>query len=209
MSDAPPLATSPAGEGTADAPPKRGRGRPRKGDTAPRGTPPPRAASEPRRPPGRPPLRAPLRQQLEDFYGGTGMMLSVWSPYVGGVVLESSPHCAQVVEQACQQNPAVRAVVERVLQTSVLGQVIGAHMPIVLAVATRLRVGEPDPSALNEARAAAAAAGEATPQPPPGAPPAGFPGFAPGADLGAMLGDLNRMADAAGIRPTPANGATA
>lgn len=141
-------------------------------------------------------------------------MLSVWSPYVGGTVLDQAPHCAQVIEQACAQNPAVRSVVERVLQTSVLGQVIGAHMPIVLAVATRLRVGEPDPSAQGEARAAAAAAGQAAPQPPPGAPPAGgapFAGFTPGADLGAMLGDLNRMADAAGIHPSGpgGNGATA
>lgn len=199
---------TPVADRSADAPPqpRRRPGRPRKADAPPR-TPPRAAAEPPKRAPGRPPSRVPLRTQLEDFYGGTGLMAALWSPYVGGVVLDCAPRCAAAIDAACQQSPAVRVMVERVLQTSVMGQVLGAHVPIAVALATRLRAGEPDPSTLSEAGPAAAGAGGPSPQPAPGATPAGFGGFGGGApsdaDLGEMLGRLNEMGAQLNITPQP------
>lgn len=72
---------------------------------------------------------------LKEIYGYAGMAITVVDPICGAAILESAEQCATSVDELAYKNPAVRRVIESITQTSVIGAVVAAHMPILLAVA--------------------------------------------------------------------------
>lgn len=88
------------------------------------------------------PKPVPTRQKgkyvapLTELYGFVGMGLLVVDPVCGKAVLESAEGCAKSVDELAYKNAAVRRVVESLTQTSAIGAVVMAHMPILLAVAS-------------------------------------------------------------------------
>lgn len=76
-----------------------------------------------------------IARQLAEVYTGLGMMLMPFDPTCGSAIMQASEECGKSVEKLCKQNPTVRRYVLKFLETSVIGELIIAHMPILLAVA--------------------------------------------------------------------------
>lgn len=77
-----------------------------------------------------------LVPQLESLYAGIGMALLPFDPVCGQAVINASTACAETLENLARENPAVRRAILRLVATSVWGQVIAAHMPILIVVAS-------------------------------------------------------------------------
>lgn len=76
-----------------------------------------------------------LVKPLEDFYGSIALMVMVVDPHCGSAVMRSANGCAVALDKAARESPAVRRIVHRLIETSVMGQVVAAHAPIVIAIA--------------------------------------------------------------------------
>lgn len=77
-------------------------------------------------------LVKPLRQMYENI-GGIVMLAD---PICGEAIINGAENCARSLDEMARANPKVRAVLMRLVQTNVMGQVIIAHLPIILAVLT-------------------------------------------------------------------------
>jgi hypothetical protein len=109
-----------------DTPPKRGRGRPRKDptDTAPRQ----RATT------ARKPSAASLEKRLAGSLTMLGTVVSLASPSDGIVVVSGVPALAASLAKLAEENPAVRANLERMLTAGAWSGVIAAVLPIALGI---------------------------------------------------------------------------
>ncbi|MFD7908342.1 hypothetical protein ACFV4G_39640 [Kitasatospora sp. NPDC059747] len=108
-----------------EAPPKRGRGRPRKdpSDTAPR-----------QRTTTRKPSGAALEKRLGASMTSLGIFVSLASPADGMVVLEGVPALAAALSKLAEENPAVKANLERALTAGAWSGVIAAALPILVGI---------------------------------------------------------------------------
>lgn len=88
-----------------------------------------------KKPPPPKPRPGTLVKPLTDFYTSIGMLMVPFDPFCGGAVVKSAPKCAEAMENLARENPAVRRAILSVIETSVWGQVIVAHSPIIMAVA--------------------------------------------------------------------------
>lgn len=104
-----------------DSAPKRGRGRPRLDPKAEA------AASTPYKP-------GVISQGLTGLYGQLGMMLGMIDPHCGQAIIANAEVMAQSLEKLAKDNPAVREWLTRLVTTSVIGEVIAAHMPVAFAI---------------------------------------------------------------------------
>lgn len=76
-----------------------------------------------------------LKKPLMEMYGSIGMAVSMFDPQCGFAVMQNAEKCAEAMEGLARENEAVRRVVMNMIQTSVWGQVIAAHSPIIFAIA--------------------------------------------------------------------------
>lgn len=76
-----------------------------------------------------------LKKPLQDMYGTIGMTVALFDPVCGQAILANSEACAIALENMARENEAVRRVIMSLVQTSIWGQLIAAHMPILLAIA--------------------------------------------------------------------------
>jgi hypothetical protein len=86
-----------------------------------------------------PPKRIPNRkgqfvEPLTAMYTGIGMAIFPLDPVCGTAVLKSASKCAESLDALAYKNDAVRRALFALMQTSAVGAVVFAHMPIVLAV---------------------------------------------------------------------------
>lgn len=89
--------------------------------------------------------------ELEQIYTYVGMGLMVVDEPCGTAVISSAEQCAKSLDDLAFTNPAVRRALMSLTQTSAVGAVILAHMPILTAVAMhhggallRSKVKEPE-----------------------------------------------------------------
>lgn len=72
---------------------------------------------------------------LTALYSALGLGLMPFDAVCGNAILNSAEKCAESIDELAYRNEAVRRAVFALVQTSALGAVIVAHMPIILAVA--------------------------------------------------------------------------
>lgn len=122
--------TVPAAESAAEPPPRRPGmfGRP-----PPRATP-PRADKRPAKAPKEPKSSATLKRHVAELYAAAGMMVLPFDQQCGTVVVNSADQCADSLVKLSEENETVRKLLEGMVQTSAIGAVIVAHMPIIMAV---------------------------------------------------------------------------
>lgn len=94
-------------------------------------------AKKARAPKPTPPKPRPgaLKKPLMEMYGSIGMAVSMFDPQCGFAVMQNAEKCAEAMEGLARENEAVRRVVMNMIQTSVWGQVLAAHSPIIFAIA--------------------------------------------------------------------------
>lgn len=92
--------------------------------------------------PGSPPKVTPpkprpgtLAKPLTELYVTLGAFLLPFDPACASAIINSAPKCADALENLARENPAVRKAIIALVETSVWGQVIVAHAPIMLAIA--------------------------------------------------------------------------
>lgn len=76
-----------------------------------------------------------LVRPLTELYTAAGTMMLPLSPPVGTALVQNAEPCAQSLDNLARTNPAVRRALMSLLQTGAWGQVLAAHMPIILAIA--------------------------------------------------------------------------
>lgn len=78
---------------------------------------------------------AKLGKQMADMYAMLAMGLMLVDPVCATAVGGAAESCGAAWEQAAKESPAIRRVLTRMVTVSVTGQIVSAHIPIVLAVA--------------------------------------------------------------------------
>lgn len=73
-------------------------------------------------------------EPLTQLYVGLGMTIMAVDPVCANAVIKSAENCAKSIDELAYQNEAVRRAVMALTQTSAVGGVIIAHMPILMAV---------------------------------------------------------------------------
>ena len=73
-------------------------------------------------------------QPLTELYTAMGTMLLPFDPVCANAVLSSAESCAESLDNLAYQNESVRRALISLTQTSAVGVVIFAHLPILMAV---------------------------------------------------------------------------
>jgi hypothetical protein len=73
-------------------------------------------------------------EPLTKLYAGVGTMMMMADPICGTAVVSSAEKCAETLDQLAYENEAARKAIWMLTQTSTLGMVFVAHMPILMAV---------------------------------------------------------------------------
>lgn len=113
--------------GVPNPEPKRRRGRPRKDET----TKPRTRATKTTLPPKR---KGQFVEPLTQLYTACGMMLLPMDAVCGKAIIESAEQCAKSLDELAYQNDAVRRALFALTQTTALGGVVVAHLPILMAI---------------------------------------------------------------------------
>lgn len=86
--------------------------------------------------PDTPPYRpSPLKNKLVQLYAGIGLGLSAFDPYCGGQIIANAEATGIAMDKLARENASVKRVLERLVATSVVLEVVSAHVPIMMAVA--------------------------------------------------------------------------
>lgn len=75
-----------------------------------------------------------IGEALAGTYAQIGMMWGMFDPQCAQVLISNSKSMADSMEKWAKESPAVRGVLEKLITTSVIGEVIAAHAPIVMAI---------------------------------------------------------------------------
>lgn len=78
--------------------------------------------------------RGGLKAALENFYTSAGMAIMPFDPSCARIILQNAPKCAETMDELAKTNPAVRRVLIGLVTTSVIGAVVTAHAPIIMAI---------------------------------------------------------------------------
>jgi hypothetical protein len=75
-----------------------------------------------------------LKKALEELYTTVGMGVMMMDPHCGTVIIENAPKCAEALNNMADQNQALKRILLRIVETSLIGELMFAHAPIVMAV---------------------------------------------------------------------------
>lgn len=75
-----------------------------------------------------------LVKPLRDLYTSIGALMVPFDEPCGKSIIENAEPCAMALENLARENPAVRRALLAMVETSVWGQVIAAHAPILVTV---------------------------------------------------------------------------
>lgn len=81
------------------------------------------------------PRKGLLAKKFTDLYVALGSFMLPFDPAVANAVINAAPKCGESLEELARTNPAVRKALMGMVETSVWGQVILAHAPIMIAIA--------------------------------------------------------------------------
>jgi hypothetical protein len=94
----------------------------------------PRAERPPKPVPPKP-KAGTLVKPFTDLYTSVGTMILPFDQVCGMAVINNAEDCAKALDSAARENPAMRRVLLGLIQTSIWGQLIAAHLPIMMAIA--------------------------------------------------------------------------
>lgn len=100
--------------------------RTRKTDTTPKAVKAPKATKD----------NPALKKALAELYGAAGLMLMPFDSTCGTVVVNSADQCAEALVKLADENEAVKRLLNALTQTSAIGGVLAAHLPIIMVVAS-------------------------------------------------------------------------
>lgn len=86
--------------------------------------------------PAPPKRKGSFTKPLTDMYTGVGVMLMPFDQPCGTAVMESASQCAEALDNLAYQNESVRRALDSLLQSSAIGTVVVAHLPIIMVVAS-------------------------------------------------------------------------
>lgn len=93
----------------------------------------PKTREKPR--PSTPPYREGMFvQPLTELYGFAAMAVIPFDAVCGTAIASSAESCAVALDKMAKTNPAARRMLLAITQSSALGAVIAAHLPIIMAV---------------------------------------------------------------------------
>ena len=75
-----------------------------------------------------------LVKPLTDLYTSIGTMMAPFDQPCGMAIVANAEPCAIAMENLARENPAVRRALLAMVETSIWGQVIAAHAPILVTV---------------------------------------------------------------------------
>lgn len=81
------------------------------------------------------PRKGHLAKQITQLYVSLGTFLMPFDQACAGAIINAAPDCGEAMENLARENPAVRKAILAMVETSVWGQVVVAHAPIMLAIA--------------------------------------------------------------------------
>lgn len=81
------------------------------------------------------PRKGQLARQITQLYVSLGTFMMPLDAACAGAIINAAPQCGEAMENLARENPAVRRAILAMVETSVWGQVIVAHAPIMLAIA--------------------------------------------------------------------------
>lgn len=81
------------------------------------------------------PRKGHLARQFTQLYVSLGTFMYPFDAPCANAVINAAPKCGEALENLARENPAVRKALLAMVETSVWGQVIVAHAPIMLAIA--------------------------------------------------------------------------
>lgn len=81
------------------------------------------------------PREGQLVKPLTDFYVSIGMMVFAVDQVCGQSIINSAEQCARALETMARENPAARRFIYGLVETSVWGQMMAAHAPIIMTIA--------------------------------------------------------------------------
>jgi hypothetical protein len=100
---------------------------------------PPKPSTRPRAEPASKP--GEFVEPITDFYVLIGLAVAGYDDARGNrdhqcgmIIAETAPKVAEKWDELAQKNPAVRRALRNMLQVSAVGALIGAHVPIVIAI---------------------------------------------------------------------------
>lgn len=76
-----------------------------------------------------------IADALKGTYAQIGMFWGMFDPQCAQVLIQNAETMANSMEKWAKDSPAVRGVLEKVITTSAIGEVVAAHAPIVMAIA--------------------------------------------------------------------------
>ena len=72
---------------------------------------------------------------LTGMYGQIGLMVGMLDPQCGSIIVQNAQTMAASMEAWAKESPTAREFLNKMVTTSVIGQVIAAHAPVVAAIA--------------------------------------------------------------------------
>lgn len=79
-----------------------------------------------------------LVKPLAELYGSVGTLVLPFNQPVGTAFIQNAQACAEALDNAARQDPRIRRVLMSLIATSIWGQLIAAHMPILMALAVTM-----------------------------------------------------------------------
>jgi hypothetical protein len=79
---------------------------------------------------------------MEEMYGILAMVAMPFNRGIGMTIAQQAHDCAEAWDYAAKESPAVRRVLNSVVQASVFGKLAAAHAPILMALAAQTERGQ-------------------------------------------------------------------
>lgn len=95
----------------------------------------PRRGRKPKKPVSRA-KKGAFTEHLMGMYGMAGVAVYMRDEHCGQVILDNAEKCAEALDELAYQNESVRRVLDALVATSAFGQVVMAHAPIIMAMAS-------------------------------------------------------------------------
>lgn len=79
-----------------------------------------------------------LVKPLSELYTSVGTLVLPFNQPVGTAFIQNAQACAEALDSAARQDPRIRKMLLALVATSVWGQLVAAHMPILMAMAVTM-----------------------------------------------------------------------
>jgi len=88
-------------------------------------------------PKGAKPRETKIKKEVQSLYTAAALAVFPFDQFIGSQIAENAENCAVAWDELARQNPQVKKMLESLIQTSAYGTIIAAHMPIIVAIATK------------------------------------------------------------------------